>query len=70
MAAGRKGGTFAERARERKRMMFSGDGASSWGLFWEGPLRSAVKKRVGNFLGVPGSQFPIRDFLKARFKQS
>lgn len=69
MVDGKKG-TFAERARERKRMMFLGDGTSSWGLLWEGPLRGAVRKRVGELLGVPGSQFPIRDFIKARFKRS
>lgn len=59
--------TFAERERERKRMMFLG--GTSWGLIWEGPLRGAIRKRVGNFLGVPGSQFPIRDFLKARLRR-
>jgi hypothetical protein len=39
---------------------------SMWGLFFEGPVRRAVRETLGKFLGVPGSQFPIRDAISRR----
>jgi len=32
---------------------------SSWGFFYEGPVRKTVRTRLAQFLGVPGVQFPI-----------
>jgi len=36
----------------------------SWGIIFEGPIRRRIRERIGDFLGVPGSQHPIRDFLR------
>ena len=31
----------------------------SWGIFFEGPVRKTVRTTLADFLGVPGTQFPI-----------
>lgn len=35
-----------------------------WGLFFEGPVRERVRKRLAEILGVPGAQYPIWERVK------
>lgn len=37
---------------------------SSWGIIYEGPVRKTVRTKLADFLGIPGTQFPIISRLR------
>lgn len=41
-------------------------GIEKWGLVFEGPVRKTLRTKIGDFLGVPESPYPVRDFLRKR----
>jgi len=39
-------------------------GFSSWGIFFEGPVRKSLRSMLADVLDVEGSQFPFLTFVR------